>query len=542
MLELLRKLNVRAGLTALLLAVPLAGTAQEVRDVVSNRLAIGGDEAALLLEFADGGDLEVALTGGEVRIDGRTVGSYTPGEGVDSAWRALLGEVATLSNGALAEALRDWMPPEELSGDDRELARAIDRALEEALRSAETEAVTEVRSSNALQERGGTVDVGRLLRSMLRSEIVPALAEALEDIEYEGLTVYVDEDVTVTERVDGPVLVVDGNVIVAAEIDGDVVVVRGSLTLDPGAHILGDVKLVDGRMYRDGGTVMGDVEELDDMRMRDDLRAELRAELRNELRRELRGERRSSGMFSPFAGVVDGITSLFGDLITFMILSAVGLGVVLIAKENLEVVADTARRSPGRAAMVGLAGGFLVLPAWVLGILALVVSVVGLIALPFWLVLFPLAVALAAGLGYYAMARNIGEWVAEQRFNGLHWLRASNTAYAVVAGVGALISFSVVGHLVGIVPGLGLFEGLFTSIGAVATFVATTVGFGAVLLTRGGKQPDYYGAVDPFDADLWSSDPAPSGATRDFRDEPATDSGPAADTAEVTNEEDGNDA
>jgi len=541
MLELLRRLNLSAGLAALLLALPLGGTAQEARDVVSNRLAIGGNEASLYLEFADGEDFQIALADGDVRIDGSRVGSYATGDRVDTAWRALLGEIATLSNGALASALRDWTPPEGLSDDARSLAEQIDRALETALAAAETEA--EAGTAMTVQVRDD--DVGRLLRTMLRSELVPALAEALEDIDYEGLTFYIDEDVTFTEPVDGPVMVVDGNVVVAAEIDGDVVVVRGSLTLDPGAHILGDVKLVDARMYRDGGTVMGDVEELDEAEMREGMRSQLRDEIRSELRRELRnefrGDARGSGIFSPFAGVVDGIASLFGDLMTFLILGAVGLGLVFVAKDNLEVVADTARRTPGRAAMVGLAGGFLVLPAWVLGILALVVSVVGLIALPFWLILFPLAVALAAGLGYYAVARNIGEWVAERRFKGLGWLRASHTAYAVVAGVGALLSFSVVGHLVGIVPGLGFFEGLVTSIGGVATFAAVTVGFGAVLLTRGGKQPDYYGATDPFDADLWTADPGP-GAKRDFRDAPSASADDATNTADVTNDEDGDDA
>jgi len=395
--------------TAVLLGltlVPVGMTAQ-VREVVSNQLAISGDEAALHLEYRDDGTFDVAFSKGEIFVDGEAVGSYTRGDALDTAWRALLGEVVTLDNGDLARALRDWDPPSSLGDEAFDFAVELDRRIEDSLQPTELgiEPLVDVEIDPAIDI---TIDASRLLD--------------LED------------------------------------------------------------------------------------RIRDELRLELTDELRDELRHEFRRTARDSnvGIFSQFATVSRGVAGVFEALITFVILAAMGLGVVFLAKDNLEVVAETARRTPGRAAMVGFAGAFLVLPTWVLGSVALVVSVVGIIALPFWLFLFPLAVALAAGLGYFAVARNIGEWVAAQRLSGLDWLRATNTAYAVMAGVGTLVMFSVAANVVGMVPILGILKGLFVTLGTVATFTAVCVGFGAVLLTRAGRRPEFYDGTDPFEDEAWS--------------------------------------
>ena len=131
-----------------------------------------------------------------------------------------------------------------------------------------------------------------------------------------------------------------------------------------------------------------------------------------------------------------------------------------------------------RAGMVGLAGAFLVLPTWILGCVALVASVVGIVALPFWLLLFPIAVGLGAGLGYLAVARNVGEWVASRDINGLDWLRPTNTFYAITAGIGALLTFSVSASILDIVPFFGFFSGLLATLGALAIVATLLVAAG----------------------------------------------------------------
>ena len=422
--------------SALLISILPAAVAGQARTVVSNRLAISQSEAALNLEFSGSGALEIALRDGSVMIDGEERGSFELGDALDTAWRNLLGEIVSLSDGPLSEALQDWEAPASLENGALELAQLLDRTLENAL-----------------------------------SGDVSAAADAEQIVEI---------DATVQEL---------------------------------------DVSL----------------QELEDLsvRIRLEIREELRSELRDELRREFRNVGEASRGYRPMRALGRGITDIVGNVITFLLLSVLALGAVYFAKDNLEVVANTAQRNPLRSGMVGLAGAFLVLPAWILGCVALVASVVGIIALPFWALLFPVAVTLGAGLGYLAVARNVGEWVASKNIRNLEWLRPTNTFYAVTAGIGALLVFPVSASILDIVPFFGFFSGLLATLGTMAIVAALLIGFGAVLLTRGGRQADFYDSDDPYVGERWQ-DVSTSGDVLDaeeFSDESAA-------TGTTTGEED----
>ena len=404
--------------SALLIAILPAAVAGQGRSVVSNQMAISQSEAALNLEFADGGTLEIALRDGSVIIDSEERGSFERGDALDTAWRSLLGEIVSLSDGPLGEALRSWEVPSSLDDGALDLAQLLDRTLEDALDS-------------------------------------------------DNLSASADTE---------PVVVID-----AATTDLP-------MSLQELADLSGRIRL--------------------------EIREELRSELRDELRRELGNLGEANRGYRPLRAVGRGVTEVMGNVITFLVLSLLALGAVYFAKDNLEVVADTARRNPLRAGMVGLAGAFLVLPTWILGCVALVASVVGIVALPFWALLFPVAVALGAGLGYLAVARNIGEWVASRNIRSLEWLRPTNTFYTVTAGIGALLAFPVSASILDIVPFFGFFSGLLATLGTMAIVAALLIGFGAVLLTRGGRQADFYGSDEPFVGERWQDE----GASEDVRD------------------------
>jgi hypothetical protein len=167
------------------------------------------------------------------------------------------------------------------------------------------------------------------------------------------------------------------------------------------------------------------------------------------------------------------------------------------------VVAETARRAPGRSAAVGLAGAFLTLPVWLLGTVALAISIIGIPVALIWLPLFPLAVALAAGLGYYAVARNVGAWMARRRYPYLGWVSPSNPITLVAGGVLGLLSAFAISNVLTIAgPWLGFLRGLFVAGGVLMTIWAVLAGFGAVLITRGGRRPEYYPGGDFFGSGL----------------------------------------
>jgi hypothetical protein len=143
--------------------------------------------------------------------------------------------------------------------------------------------------------------------------------------------------------------------------------------------------------------------------------------------------------------------------------------------------------------VVGLAGAFLVIPAWALVTVALVITIVGILAVPFWVVLFPLAVAAALVLGYLAVAQQLGEWIARRRYAKLGWVQLANPYSTIIAGVGTLLLAFVAARVLDAVGLLGWMSVLLTVLGILATAAAALIGFGAVLLSRAGTRTAYAG-------------------------------------------------
>ncbi len=224
--------------------------------------------------------------------------------------------------------------------------------------------------------------------------------------------------------------------------------------------------------------------------LRESLERDLRRELRQELRAEMRRETRAPVRPSPFRHITRGITGLFSTLMAYAVLVGLGFLAVFFGRGHLETIADTARHSTLRSGLVGLAGSFLALPAFILGALALAISIVGIPFLLVYMPLFPLAVVLAAVAGYLAVAHGAGEALAERRFRGTEWFTRANSYYYVITGVGLLLVLFVAAHIVTMAgPWLGFLRGLLTFLAIMLTWLAFMIGFGAFLLTRGGTRP-----------------------------------------------------
>ncbi len=532
---------------ALALSAALAGAAapavqaQQTRDIVSKEVTVGRDEAVLRLDIAGGGSLDISLDGGKVSIGDAVVGEYTPGGSLDTAWRTLLGTAVALEDGPLSRALVGWSPPEGLDAADSRVADAIDGALEDAL---ESPAPAEAPAAPEAPVAG--VDVGALTRLLSRANALPGLAAALDDLDLEDLRITVGEDMTVgpEDQVDATVVVVDGDLEVEGLIRGDVVVVGGDVDLRPGSRITGELRHADGRVRNDGGEVEGGVREVDTPAVvsQQEIRNRIRDEVRSATRTSLREATRRNRGWSAFSRVGDAVGGAFGDLFTVLILGIVGGFVLYFAGSNLDAVAETARRTPGRAALVGTAGAFLVLPAWILGIIALAISIIGIPALILWIPLFPVAVVLAAGLGYLAVARNVGSWLSRQHYPYLDWVRVTNPYSLIFGGLGVLMAAFIAAHLVSAVPFLGILEGLLVTAGVVATIFAMLVGFGAVILTRAGRRPEFW-SEDLFSASTagWDDFAEAEAATSapDVPDAPFSEPSPSEPDATAESAQDG---
>ena len=222
---------------------------------------------------------------------------------------------------------------------------------------------------------------------------------------------------------------------------------------------------------------------------------ELVEELQSD-RERIRAQGRTYGSYShprgPFHDIWDGIRGILGTMLKYVVLLAIGVATVYFGgRPYLETVADAARRQPVRAWAVGFAGTFLAIPAFIIGILVLVVSVVGIPALLVWVPGFPIAVVLSLLLGFLAVAHGAGEVMAERRFQGIDWLQRANSFHYLMTGLGLLFALPLAAHAISMVGFLGFIEGLLWFVGGMAIWLAFTIGFGAVLMTRAGtRQPD----------------------------------------------------
>ncbi len=193
----------------------------------------------------------------------------------------------------------------------------------------------------------------------------------------------------------------------------------------------------------------------------------------------------------PLRHIAGGMAAIFSTLIFYAVMFAIAVGTIFFGgRRFIEGVADTARSVPTRALLVGLAAAFLVVPAFILGIIALAISIVGIPALLLWVPLFPVAVCVALLLGYMGVSHAAGEALAERRFYGADWFERGNSYYFVMTGLGLLLALFMASHVVSMAgPWLGFLRGMLFGLGVVVTVAALSIGMGAVLLSRGGTRP-----------------------------------------------------
>jgi hypothetical protein len=178
----------------------------------------------------------------------------------------------------------------------------------------------------------------------------------------------------------------------------------------------------------------------------------------------------------------------------FGILFALGLGTLYFFPRHLEVVARTARNAAGPSLLVGAAGLVLALPLWIVGGLFLIASIIGIPALLLWVPGAPVLLVLAAGLGYVAIARNLGQWMSGRQVPALGRIDHTRPAVHIGVGFALLLAAFAAAHVLGMAGWLDFFAGLLIVAGILLTVFAVVVGLGAVILSRAGTDPSHGGS------------------------------------------------
>ncbi len=472
--------------------------------VVSHAIAVSGREATLEFETAEGRTHAFALRSGRVLVDGAEVGRYAPGGPLDRAWRRLLADAAQLDTPALMVALRAWR----VAGLDGGEAAAKVR-LEDAVRALRAVAPRGAARAESVPVAPALVPGAAAVRlaDLERLEELGSKLETLEDVGPEaaeavrGSQVHLGSvNIPAGGRHEGDLVVYRGDADVFGEVTGSVVALYGDVLYHRGGTIRRNAISVGGQVLDRGGIVQGDIKAIGS------------GDLETALASATAVEAAAAEAAAPSAW-----DRVFHDVrnvvAVFVALAMLGFGTVFFGRRYLEVVADTATHSFGRSLVVGLLGQLLLLPTFAMLVVGLVFTIVGILLLPFAVAAYVVAALVAAVGGYLAVAHAVGETVTRRRMAHGAFVRAPNAYGYLFTGLLGLLGLWAAAALTG---WMGPIVILFKVAAIIVTWVAATVGFGAVLLARGGLRETFAGRHigEMSDEYLWATPPATPTAAR----------------------------
>ena len=276
------------------------------------------------------------------------------------------------------------------------------------------------------------------------------------------------------ESLNGNLLVVEGTADIYGTLRGNLVAVGGDVVVHPGGVVSGDVLTLGGDVHDQGGEIGGEVRALKS--------AAVLAAVS------------TSPPLTPLESTFRRVAGVLG---VFLTLTVLGFGLVMFGRQNLEVVSDTVSHSFGRAFVTGLLGQILLLPTFGMLVVGLILSVAGILLLPFAVAVFAMLVVVAVVGGYLAVAHAMGETYTRRRMALGVVIGSANSYRYLLVGLIALASVWAAWALFGWVPVAG---SIVWGAAFFVTWLLGTAGFGAALLSRAGIKENFSGRLLPPEA------------------------------------------
>lgn len=261
------------------------------------------------------------------------------------------------------------------------------------------------------------------------------------------------------DTVAGPLVVHGGSLELDGVVRGSVAVVGGDLIIGDGAHIDGSASAVGGTVRVSGGVVTGDIRSTS---------SETGALLGTDV---LDPRSVEVVVANPAAAAWRAVKLVTACFSIFLIL---GVGLLVFSKPTFDGVVRALEDGFGRAFWTGLLAQFAILPLLLLLVVALAVSVIGILLIPFAVVAYVIAVVGLLALGFLAAARLTGNLFgggAEAAARGVT-LRGLVIGLAVYFGAWLLAAGMSWHPLAG---------AALRSVALAITWVAMTLGLGAII-------------------------------------------------------------
>jgi hypothetical protein len=264
--------------------------------------------------------------------------------------------------------------------------------------------------------------------------------------------------VAAADHIAGDVAAWRGPLEISGTVDGNAVAIGGDVVLLPGGHVRGDALAVGGHVQLAGGTVDGEARSISALAVG-----------------PLAGARLTPAQATR--------RSLSLAVACYLILIAMALAVSFFAGGHLAMIAGAIRADFSRAFLLGVLGEIAIVPAFLLSVVALCITIIGILLVPFAAVAFTLGVMGALALGFLAMALLAGDAVT--RDDGAAQGAERPMITPLIIGLSLFLALWLLGSAA---PYAGIIGGVVRLLAVLSTWIAVTVGLGATIITRGGTR------------------------------------------------------
>lgn len=327
-------------------------------------------------------------------------------------------------------------------------------AVESAGKAAAPAPTVEAPDSAKIRLSSAAVDSLKELVNHFRRDPEAVPLPAIDQVAMGGKTVPAGTAVA------GPVAVAGGPLHVYGTVNGDAIAIGSDVIVHPGGTVTGNAVSALGTVSLAGGSVNGEIRQLG---------GAIGAIPKQAAEVETRARSTQHAL------------ALSSSWLIILVLMAIG--VLLFAGDYLEGVVDSLEGRFGRSFWAGIATQLALAPVLALLIVALAVTILGILLIPFAIVAFVLAVAGLITLGFLAIARITGESVAPAASK--RYSARGAALRALVIGVSIYMGLWVLASAFAWAP---LVETILRGIAVAITWVATTAGLGAAVLSRGGTR------------------------------------------------------
>jgi len=259
----------------------------------------------------------------------------------------------------------------------------------------------------------------------------------------------------------GTVAVARGNLEVRGRITGNAIAVHGDVIIHPNGSVAGNAIAIDGRVRTVGGVVEGDVRSI------------------RGITGDILARAGGSGVADRPLTTWEAIKMVLG---WFAILLFIGIGVLLFAEKNLDGVVAALEQHFSHAFWTGVLAQLAAIPALLLLVLGLAISLIGILLIPFAVVAYVTALAGLVTLGFLAVSRFTGRAFFQDATGSrkVH-LRSMSLGLTVYLGLWLLAAAFAWNPVIGSV---------LRAVALAGCWVALTFGLGATILTRAGTRRD----------------------------------------------------